>query len=127
MQAAGGGGFGVGFSAEQIMIKIRLLQLLLFLLAWTSQGSAQLAYTEHKQIEDAGGKALLVRATNLAHWIVPEEQLQPATKAEAGASGATQIPANKIQVPKGTSGRDVFKAPIARRAAQAVPSLRHTF
>ncbi len=54
------------------MIKFRLLLLLLFLLAWTSLGRAQFAHTEHKQILDAAGKPLLVRATNLGNWMVPE-------------------------------------------------------
>src|SRR5258708_1031552 len=67
-----GGEFGVGFSREKIMIKVRLLQLVLVLLVWTSQGSAQFAHTEHKQIVDGAGKPLLVRATNLGNWMVPE-------------------------------------------------------
>jgi endoglucanase len=54
------------------MIKLRLLLLPLLLLGWTSLGSAQFAHTEHKQIVDAGGKPLLVRATNLGNWMVPE-------------------------------------------------------
>jgi hypothetical protein len=44
----------------------------LILLGWTAQASAQFAHTEHKQIVDAAGKALLVRATNLGNWMVPE-------------------------------------------------------
>src|SRR5882724_1823369 len=54
------------------MIKFRLLVLLLLLLALSSRGSAQFAHTEHKQIVDADGKPLLVRATNLGNWMVPE-------------------------------------------------------
>src|SRR5260370_19613653 len=72
IQTAGGSEFGVGFSREKIMIKVRLLQLVLVLLVWTSQGRAQFAHKEHKQIVDAGGKPLLVRATNLGNWMVPE-------------------------------------------------------
>jgi len=54
------------------MFKLRLLQLPLLFLALTSQASAQFAHTDHKQIVDAAGKALLVRATNLGNWLVPE-------------------------------------------------------
>ena len=54
------------------MFKFRLLGLTMLLLGWTSQGRAQFAHTEHKQIADAAGKALLVRATNLGNWMVPE-------------------------------------------------------
>ena len=54
------------------MFKFRLLQFSLLLLALISQGSAQFAHTDHKQIVDAAGKPLLVRATNLGNWLVPE-------------------------------------------------------
>jgi endoglucanase len=54
------------------MIRFRLLVMALLLLAWTSRGRAQFAHTEHKQIVDAGGKPILVRATNLGNWMVPE-------------------------------------------------------
>src|SRR5260370_21581312 len=63
---------GVGFRREKIMFKFRLLLLSLLLLAWTSQGSAQYAHTDHKQIVDPAGKPLLLRATNLGNWMVPE-------------------------------------------------------
>jgi endoglucanase len=64
--------FGVGFRREKIMVKLRLPVVALVLLVWTSLGRAQFANTEHKQIVDAGGKPLLVRATNLGNWMVPE-------------------------------------------------------
>src|SRR6266480_5447171 len=54
------------------MFRVRLLRLAILLLACTSQGSAQFAHTEHKQIVDAAGKPLLLRATNLGNWMVPE-------------------------------------------------------
>jgi endoglucanase len=54
------------------MIRFRFLQLTLFLLALVSPGSAQFAHTDHKQIVDAIGKPLLLRATNLGNWLVPE-------------------------------------------------------
>src|SRR5260370_42588989 len=72
IQSANRSEFDVGFPREKTMIKFRLLQLLLLLLVWTTQGSAQFAHTEHKQIVDAAGKPLLVRATNLGNWMVPE-------------------------------------------------------
>jgi endoglucanase len=54
------------------MFRFRHLQFPLLLLALISQGSAQFAHTDHKQIVDAAGKPLLVRATNLGNWLVPE-------------------------------------------------------
>ena len=54
------------------MVKFRLLQLPLLFLALISSGSAQFAHTDHKQIVDAAGKPLLLRATNLGNWLVPE-------------------------------------------------------
>jgi hypothetical protein len=72
IRTARSGEFGVGFLAEKIMIKFRLLLLMLLVLTWTSEGRAQFAHTEHKQIVDAAGKPLLVRATNLGNWMVPE-------------------------------------------------------
>src|SRR3989475_3259900 len=61
------------------MVKFRFLGWALLLLAWAAQASAQFARTEHKQIVDGGGpsglrasKPLLVRATNLGNWMVPE-------------------------------------------------------
>ncbi len=53
------------------MFKFRLLQLLV-LLVLTSQTSAQFAHTDHKQIVDAAGRPLFLRATNLGNWLVPE-------------------------------------------------------
>jgi len=72
IQTAAGSDFGVGFPPERIMFKFRFLPLLLFLLALNSQASAQFAHTDHKQIVDAAGKPLLIRATNLGNWLVPE-------------------------------------------------------
>ena len=54
------------------MFKSRLLHLPLLLLALLSQATAQFAHTDHKQIVDAAGKPLFVRATNLGNWLVPE-------------------------------------------------------
>src|SRR6202047_3965129 len=54
------------------MFKFRLLQLPLLVLALVSQANAQFAHTDHKQIVDAAGKPLLLRATNLGNWLVPE-------------------------------------------------------
>jgi hypothetical protein len=72
IQTASSNEFGVGFPLEKTMFKFRLLLLPLLLLAWTSQGRAQSAHTDHKQIVDGAGKPLLVRATNLGNWMVPE-------------------------------------------------------
>jgi hypothetical protein len=62
----------LGYPPERVMIKFRIPQLTLLLLALTSQASAQFAHTNHKQIVDSTGKPLLLRATNLGNWLVPE-------------------------------------------------------
>ena len=54
------------------MSKFRLLQVSLLFLGLAAQGNAQFAHTDHKQIVDAAGKPLLVRAINLGNWLVPE-------------------------------------------------------
>src|SRR6266700_1724999 len=54
------------------MLKFRVLQLPLLLLALISQGSTQFAHTDHQQIVDATGKPLLLCATGLVNWLVPE-------------------------------------------------------
>jgi endoglucanase len=54
------------------MLKRRVTQLSLLLLALMPQASAQFAHTAHKQIADGAGKPLLLRATNLGNWLVPE-------------------------------------------------------
>ena len=54
------------------MFRFRLLLLPLFALPWASLVSAQFAHTDHQQIVDAAGKPLLLRATNLGNWLVPE-------------------------------------------------------
>jgi len=54
------------------MSKFRILTLLFVLLGLASNASAQFAHTAHKQIIDAAGKPLLIRATNLGNWLVPE-------------------------------------------------------
>src|ERR1700693_3544728 len=55
-----------------MMFKFRFLQLALLLLPLIAHGSAQCAHTDHKQIVDAAGKPLFLRATNLGNWLVPE-------------------------------------------------------
>ena len=54
------------------MLKFKFLLLPILLPALMSPVIAQFAHTDHKQIVDASGKALLVRATNLGNWLVPE-------------------------------------------------------
>ena len=54
------------------MFKLRVFRLPLLLLALISQAAAQFAHTDHKQIVDAAGRPLLLRATNLGNWLVPE-------------------------------------------------------
>jgi endoglucanase len=71
METACSNEFGVGFLPEKIMFKFRLLGLLL-ILGWASHASAQFAHARHQEIVDAAGKPLLIRATNLGNWMVPE-------------------------------------------------------
>jgi endoglucanase len=54
------------------MFNFRVLGLLPLLLALISHAGAQFAHADHKQIVDAMGKPLLLRATNLGNWLVPE-------------------------------------------------------
>jgi endoglucanase len=54
------------------MLRFRLLLLPLLVLPGSSLVSAQFAHTDHQQIVDAAGKPLLLRATNLGNWLVPE-------------------------------------------------------
>jgi endoglucanase len=54
------------------MFKSRFLYLPLFFLTFMLPGNAQFAHTEHKEIVDAAGKPILLRATNLGNWLVPE-------------------------------------------------------
>ena len=53
------------------MCKFILIALLLVLTV-TCWAQPQFAHTNHRQIVDATGKPLLVRATNLGNWLVPE-------------------------------------------------------
>jgi endoglucanase len=53
-------------------ILFRHLRLPVVLLALATLASAQFAHTEHKRIVDGAGKPLLIRATNLGNWLVPE-------------------------------------------------------
>src|SRR5260221_7221960 len=54
------------------MSKLGHFRLALLLLALTVHAAAQFARTDHKQFVDATGKPLLIRATNLGNWMVPE-------------------------------------------------------
>src|SRR6266571_4532201 len=59
-----------------------------------------------------------------ASYGLAQEQPQPATKAEASASGQTEIPANKIRLPKGTPVRLFLMEPISTRTAKAGDSIK---
>lgn len=54
------------------MLKLRFLRSTLLLLVLIPRANAQFAHTAHKQIVDAAGKPLAVRAINLGNWLVPE-------------------------------------------------------
>ena len=53
------------------MSKLRCLPVLL-VVGMVSPAGAQFAHTDHKQIVDASDKPVLLRATNLGNWLVPE-------------------------------------------------------
>jgi endoglucanase len=54
------------------MLNCRVLHLALLLLALVCPAGAQFAHRDHKQIVDSSGKPLLIQATNLGNWMVPE-------------------------------------------------------
>ncbi len=84
------------------MFKFGLLRLPLLFLALSSPASAQFAHTDHKQIVDAAGKPLLLRATNLGNWLVPEGYMW---LFEDGAQSPSEIRALVLEVlgPEGSA------------------------
>lgn len=55
------------------MLKLRTIQLsVLLAAAFICPARAQYAHAQHKQIVDGNGKPLLIHATNLGNWLVPE-------------------------------------------------------
>src|SRR4051812_44439448 len=54
------------------MSKLRLLLRLLFALMMSLPAGAQFAHSDHKQIVDGDGRPVMLRATNLGNWLVPE-------------------------------------------------------
>ena len=55
------------------MLKLRTVRLLVLLaVAFICPARAQYGHTQHKQIVEGNGKPLLIRATNLGNWLVPE-------------------------------------------------------
>src|SRR3954468_22608619 len=54
------------------MSKLRLLLHLLFALMMSLPAGAQFAHSDHKQIVDRAGRPVMLRATNLGNWLVPE-------------------------------------------------------
>lgn len=86
------------------MFKFKLLPLLVFLAALISQATAQFAHTDHKQIVDGAGKPLLIRATNLGNWMVPEGYMW---LFEGGPQSPTEIRALVLEL-LGPEGSDAF-------------------
>lgn len=86
------------------MFRLRLPALLFLplLLALTFQASAQFAHTDHQQIVDGAGKPLLIRATNLGNWLVPEGYMW---LFDGGPQSATEIRALVAELlgPEGSS------------------------
>src|SRR5260370_42487301 len=82
-------------SSERIMSKFSLLRFLFVLLVFPSHASAQFVHTEHKQIVDAAGKPLLIRATNLGNWMVPEGYMR---LFEGGPQSPSEIRALLLQL-----------------------------
>jgi endoglucanase len=73
----------------------RFLRLLFFLLALITPASAQFAHTDHKRIVDVAGKPLVIRATNLGNWLVPEGYMW---MFQAGPQSPTEIRALVLEL-----------------------------
>ncbi len=84
------------------MLKFRPLHSPLLLLVLISYGNAQFAHTDHKQIVDSAGKPLLLRATNLGNWLVPEGYMW---LFEGGPQSPTEIRALVLELlgPEGSA------------------------
>jgi len=84
------------------MFKSRLLYLPLFFLTFMLPGNAQFAHTEHQEIVDAAGKPILLRATNLGNWLVPEGYMW---MFEGGPQSPSEIRALVLELlgPEGSS------------------------
>jgi len=70
------------------------------------------------------GLELFGMAFLAASYGLGQQQPQPATKAEASASGTTEIPVGKILLPKGTAVRLFLMEPISLKTAKAGDSLK---
>jgi len=82
----------------------RLLVVSLLFLASVVPASAQFAHTDRKQIVDGGGKPLLIRATNLGNWMVPEGYMW---LFEGGPQSPSEIRALVLEL-LGPDGADAF-------------------
>jgi len=84
------------------MLKFRFVQLALVFLVFVPLASGQFAHTDHKQIVDAAGKPLLIRATNLGNWLVPEGYMW---LFEGGPQSPTEIHALVLELlgPEGSA------------------------
>ena len=78
--------------------------LLSFLLVLTPAASAQFAHTDHKQIVDAAGRPLIIHATNLGNWLVPEGYMW---LFEGGPQSPSEIYALVLEL-LGPEGSDAF-------------------
>lgn len=54
------------------MTKSKVVRLLAFFFLLSSVAFGQFVHQNHKQLVDGAGKPLLIRATNLGNWMVPE-------------------------------------------------------
>jgi endoglucanase len=86
------------------VLKFKHLPLLVFLVAFVSQATAQFAHTDHKQIVDGAGKPFIIRATNLGNWMVPEGYMW---LFEGGPQSPTEIRALVLEL-LGPEGSDAF-------------------
>jgi hypothetical protein len=84
--------------------KSKLLILLAFLLFLSCTMSAQFARTDHKQIVNEAGKPLVIRATNLGNWLVPEGYMW---LFEGGPQSPSEIRALVLEL-LGPEGSDTF-------------------
>lgn len=86
------------------MFRCRLLPLLLVIQVLVSVASAQFAHTDHKQIVDAAGKQLFIRATSLGNWMVPEGYMW---LFQGGPQSPSEIRALLLEL-LGPEGSDAF-------------------
>jgi Cellulase (glycosyl hydrolase family 5) len=84
--------------------RLRTILPFLFVFLLTSFAFGQFAHTDHKQIVEGTGKPLLIRATNLGNWMVPEGYMW---RFDGGPQSASEIRALVLEL-LGPEGSKAF-------------------